>query len=740
MPPSLVTDPAMIVTDFPRQSVALIDYLGAPEDWLVQPHLYCDRLTLAVNAIDEAVLSYEIGAGVVQPGAASFGDYQPLAAQGKFVRITINSSPLIEWVGYVLSQEVLREGVKSVGGVNKLVGQQQRLHCVGLEWFLDRKQIDSAIVEVGPDTLDYVRIHRPLVFNGGPIGTIDPTSSTRANRSTQINVDGQYVFSDEFQTADLWDGDDIVAHLLTYHTPRNAAGDPAPAPFRLHTGDSAAGFLDGFFPTLTSENKTVFALLNEICRPQRGLVWWTEYSEAPDPAIDIRVQSLAAAAVSLPSGGTLPGNTNQETLDFDGELDVRSVQLKQLGMRDYDQVVCRGARQTSTFTVGVTDQTLTIDWSQDGAPSAVGSEPKYKAGTKDQAGYADLSATKKAEANDAFRLSNAFDRVFTAYRIPVNWNGKSGDGATSPRNWALPVLSPNGSVTDGLPIHVQGLRLLNTLRLKRGWNYANPVNPQPNTPDDTLADLAPPFAFVQVKQNPNRWQFVDKLDESEFGEGRPLTEEDEEQSEEEPAARPRITTTFHLAMQPGVPGIRLIAHNGMPHALALNHWQSAEPTQHEPEVDYATLRATVCCEADQFCEGIWPESGLPANKPLNVLVIDFGEAYRLDFLPAHTVVELANGGPITSGPTGAVLRDDRKYLSDMARLAYTWYELGRQQLSVVFRQVRPLFELGMLITAIGEGSTQENVNTVVSSITYDMLDGTVRVDTEDDTLDVRALA
>lgn len=720
---TITTDPSVAVDTFPTQTVETIAYLGAPGGWVAQSDLYCDKLTLSVNGYDKATLTYAVGERVNQVGYAAYANYQPLALRGKFVRVTIVTTPSnIVWIGYVQSDEVLRDAVKNVAGTNKLVGKDQVIQCVGLEYFLDRKQIDSAVIRVNA-TPNYLRIQRPLVFNGGPTSSLDPGSAVRGNRSTAVGAAGVFDFSNDFEGAPLWNGQQIVDHLLKYHTPLNAAGAAAPAEFILHPSD--VGFLSGYYPTLRTEGISVFEALNKICSPQRGLCWWAEYTDGVGAQIKIRVQSAATAAVTLPGGGTLPANNNQETLDFDGERDVSRVSVKQIGSRDYHQVIARGARMTSTCTVGCPDATLIPDWSQLTGSTDAGTEKKYKDAAKGDGDYTTLDDDKKKKRNDSFRKADAYHKVFSAFRIPYTWDGKTGDGGTGQRNWALPILSSSGSIVSGMPINQQGLKLLNTLRLKRGWDYSNPTTPKSATPSGSLGELAPPFAFMRTNDSPEKFQLVEKLRDTNYASNGTTT-----------AA---LKTSYHLYMQQTVPGIRLAHSGGMPHSLALNHWDAtAEPSGTTPELDYAQLRATVCLEADAHCEAKYPETGFPANTPLEILLLDMGPHYRLDFLAANTITGF-NGGLAIKSAAAAVLRDDRKYLADIARMAYEWYQTSRSSLDVTFRQVRPLFERGMLITTIGTGSTQTNINTCVTAITYDMQAGTMQIQTADKSIDLRSL-
>ena len=156
-------------------------------------------------------------------------------------------------------------------------------------------------------------------------------------------------------------------------------------------------------------------------------------------------------------------------------------------------------------------------------------------------------------------------------------------------------------------------------------------------------------------------------------------------------------------------------------------------------MNYGYLRCTVCIEADAYCSAKWPaDNQRPEETPLEVLIIDLGDRYRLDFLAENTIVGLKSG-EIQKADQAAILRDDRNKCGDVARMAYEWYQTNRQTLDVSFRQIRSLFELGMLITTIGAGATTETVNTLISSITYDLKEGTMAIVTADEDLDHRAL-
>ena len=723
MATSVTTDPGTTFTSSIRPLVYSSTDLYDPDGWDLVPFLWCDELKLACNAYSMAKLHYEIG-HVMQPGDTTFDVYAPLDLRGKYVKVLVEQDDALAdlvWVGYVLTDQIQRDGVKTEAGVNKFQGQQQQLQAVGLEWFLDRKQIQSSYVERADS---FVEIQRALVFNGGTSDTIDMKAAHRGNRATSTNSDSLYFFSDDPTTEDKWTAADIVAHLLLYQAPLDSDDNLAPCPYAINPDDAA--YLDGFHPTIASERQTIFQLLNKIISPQRGLCWWLEFDqESSPPTALVRVASQAIGDIGLSGDGNiLPANANQIALNFDSELDVKSVEVTNQGKRNYHKVTCRGARQTCTFTVGIIDETLTNDWTDE-------AEQAYKDAAKDSDGYDALTFAKKADRNDAARHSDLLARVYSYFKIPSDWDGKSGDGDTAAKAYAIANISTTGSVTGGVPLTTQGLRLLNRTRLKLGVDYTSPSTPVDNTPEGRLEEFIPPFAILQVESEPDRYQYCDKMQKSKFHAGGT-------------AVSTSISTPYQLRMQSHAPGFIVNAGGDVQHTIAKDKFDGTnggvdEPSKVKTEVRWESLRATVCAEADFYAFGQSSVDPLPAGVPIEELVIDMGDDYRLDFIAANTIVDLKDGIPILAD-SAAILRDDRETLSDVARIAFQWYREDRQQLTVEFRQQRNLFSLGQLITTIGEGTTQSTINTVISVITYKFdRSGTMTIQTMDDTLDARAL-
>lgn len=679
--------------------------------WTIVPYLYADSLSLRVNAVDEATLSYEFGK-MMRPGEDSFGIVQPLDLAEKFVRIrTFNGAPpeppdtddsvgtpVVTWYGYVIGDVNSRNGVQEILGQNEFMVGTQRISAVGLEYFLGRSQVDSAVVW-DANAASEITIQRPLIFNAGGVSGLTTNISRRGNKKTGA------VFFDQSASSEEWDGEFIIEYLLANHA----------ANFPCTIGLGSFGPLEDYKPVLDTRNMTVFDLFNTLANPRRGYVWWLEYDDGGN-SVDVKIDTLATSSISLPDGGTIPANANQITLDFDSQLDVLSGPTYSRNLSaQYDYIKCRGNRLTCTFTLGFGDGTLEKDWLD-------AQETAYKAGASGEGGYAGLSEDDKKTANDAFRAAEQFARVYGAFRIPADWDGTTGDGggnfALAP---ALPILSTSGSVLGGTPLSLPGLRLLNETLLKEGWDYTDAANPTSVNPSGTEPQFAAPFAMFEVSPTQPNLQFAHAIGRSNF-----LGNDDPNENK----------ISYHLRMQGTAPGVELRAGNGRNHGMAINQWGDAEPSNTEPEVDYETLRVTVSAEADAFAEGVYPATAIPATA--QVLVIQLSDEYRLDYLAPKTVFDLDNGAAKVTN--GGILRDDRARLRDIARLAYEWYWLPRRVLSMGFRQVRDFIGVGNLITTVGTGTTQTSVNTVVGMVSYDFLRSTTSIETLADQFDPRSVA
>lgn len=631
-------------------------------DWTEQPHLVCDNLILgAAPTMTQAALHYQFGtmAREDEPTAS----YQPpLELLNKFVRITCPAIS-VAWVGVVLQQGGTYGPLEDVGGTRQAYGTQQ-FSAVGLEWYLARKTINYSILADG------TRIERAIGYNAG-LGTGRGLDyENRGNRSTG-NI---HRFAIDKDTATLWRGDYIAGALLSNYQPQDAGGNDEPCEFTLTNGN----YLEAFTPTIEVEGHSVWQALNDLISPSRGLQWRVEYDDALNVA-NIIVDSMNLTTITIPGGGgDLPAASSQVALTDANPTEWR-VTINKRGDRRYDNVVCRGARRRAVFTVSIESENMEPSWRS-------ADETAYKA-----------ALGTDAEANDAYREGNRFERVYQCFQIPPDWNGASNDGGSVPTvsTPACPTV-PQGStsITGVQATAMPGLRLLRTLPIRVGYDYDDATAPTARDPDNIYSEWQRPFAVVD-DDGEGTWRFTHTTTENR-------------------------NSGFHINVLDGTPGIQFHPPQGMPHSLAKNHFdpETDGASGTDPIVDYSTIRCTVCGEWDAYCEAKYPLADGDGD-PLQTLYISIGERARFDWLADGTIYDV-NGGTLETVSNGGPLRDDRELCEQMARIAWEWYGVERADVTIQSALTEAPVSVGDLITVIGSGDAAVTVNAVVSQITYQL--------------------
>jgi hypothetical protein len=703
-----ITTALATLDELPDVTIEVKANLAPATPWVAVPHLYCNRITRRANGIDSAELEFQFGPGMKQIAGTAFADYTPLELDGQFVRITVDTSPVMQWVGVIVDDLRSRFG-------GALLKGKQTLTAVGLEWFLGRRQIDSAVFYLNS------RLMRPEVFNGPRLAPVTG-KVTRGNRDATLSS-GTPVFDDGVGAAQEWTAAEMIAHLIKFQFPVDSANAAQPTTWVLDSASAAK--LASYKPTIPTEGRTPLELLQAILAPSRGFCWWLAFSEdlfGGTSTITIYADTLAAAAVSLPGGGTLPANTRQFSLDFQNDGRVRDFSVQKLLTTRYRQVKCRGARMTSTLTLGFGDGTLDEGWT-------TAEETAYKDAASADADYGALAAEDQSARNDAVRRRADLWRAYGAFQIPDGWDQKSGDGVGTPRNWSFPVLSTTGSVLGNLPINQLGLRVLPATRLLRGSDYRDIEDITTTASADLPIEYEPPLVWIEVApfveevtgpepadEKPARYQLVDKLADADFGVGAEATE----------------LASYYVYALEGAPGFALRSGGGVAHTIAKDSFTGAEPTGTEPQLDYNKLRATLTIEADTYCEAVWPET--PTGSVLTEeLVVYLGEEYRLDFLPAKTMVGTDSGVPVLTN--GGLLRDDREKLLAIAKQLFQWYSVPRKVFGASWQRIAEFtgggkfLAVGSLLTTIEVGGSPETVSAVINEVAWDLTTGEMSVGT-----------
>ena len=655
------------------------------DPWTAQPFLICNRLTrAAMPTIDSASFLWRSG-DILQPGESTFENYPRLDIGNNYVRIE-SPALLIDWIGYVVADNIGRNAAKDDNGNLRLESETPSYTAVGLEWFLSRVQVDSSVFYKDDDNHD--RIQRPVGYNMGMGSGRSVSYASRGNKDTRTSAD-QSVFAQDSDNAEPWDAFQIVENLLFFHGPRDENGDPGPVKFNASSASSAN--LAWYSPQVPTEGRSVLDVLGQVIDKNRGLVWWTKYDDLDD-SISVVVSSGSPSAVALPSGATLPQAGNLVTYDFDDDIAVASSSVGRDASRRYDRVKVRGARRRTVMTVSVADGNLEESWKPE-----------------EETAYKDAEGTD-AEKNDRFRKASRFERVYQAFRIPEDWDGKAGDGKGGTKDYVSPLLPPGSvSVIDGEPFHLHGLRFLRNTPLKAGFDYTDATNATSNLPAKTQPDFLRPFCLVKHGE-----KFV-------FGD-RSANHIDEDDSSTE-----RLKSSYQLIPLTDEPGFQ-VRSTGMPHALAEGHFDGAAESKVEPEIDYANILFTTAVEWDSYCEGAWPEV-VPTASPVQELVIYLGNGLRLDWLAQQTVFDIDESGDVRTVGTGGPIQDDRQVCEDIARVAYEWYSTPRSTLEVSLKNLQAPVAIGDLITKIGTaGENYElTINATATQITHDLEKGTTSI-------------
>ena len=710
------------------------------EAWRSDYRLQATGLNLRANGLDSATLVYRYSShGQLgpepNPALTAWGSLGNLLDTtersptiGDYVRIAYApgeqpEDPPLYWYGVILAENDTwaREShdPSDPNPEPQEIGTTT-LRVVGLEHFLARTQITSAVVadtSAGADPEAHRRVGRAFTFNGGVDGLReDGPAYQRANRDPTLRTaQPDTFFTEQFYTfasgdpaitPQLWNAWQMIDYLLAHHNPRDESNPYRELPCRYRLGEGAE-LLEKFTPTIPTEGRTPLEVISQIARPSRGLCWSTEYKpeEPLGPTLVIHVHSISSSDLPLPSGQLLTGNPNQFHLDPDGDPTGVQLQWGAAGEARYDAIRFRGAKQTVTFTVSPQDGNLVKDWRDE-------DETEYKTAASGAGDYPAEEADQKRR-NDAMRGEPKFDRVYAAWRIPDSWDQKVGDGsggvAAGNRKEVFAKLDEYGD-----PIEIAGevqteevflpaMRFMEETRLPAAISSTG------------RRQYEPPMIYLPDAEG--KFRLGERMNDAAA-----------------PSGTDRLAS-YHVRVEESGLAIGLVSTAGLSHTLAKTDFAGAAPSRREGEIDWQTMRATVTVESDVYCEAVYREAGTVQQRPLEELVIDMGEGYRLDYLAPHTVTGVEDG-ELTINAAGGLLRDDRQVLADLAAAAMQWYRLPRRSLTASWRNLIHELTPGVIITDVGQAGYTREVGRVVGEVSWNYEAGTTLVKTLDGSVEV----
>lgn len=683
--------------------------------WTEQPLMIPQFITdQAGPGHSESKLRFRYGKGMLPATGSRAADSTPATITrggfiGNYVKIEVAGLPT--WYGVIVDVEDGRMGLLNTTNVSGI----ETYSAFALTWFLDQaKPITQSLVKYSGGTW---LIDRTIPFNGGTDGRRGP------DRISWKNYDAtNKCFTDRGQTVapTKWTAANAIEYVFANFPPKNAAGSVL-IPFALHS--SALSFLDYEIPLLQYEGMTPWQLINRLVDRRRGLGLSTVISGS---TVELLIFSQNVASISLPgNGGTIPANPNTMTYDFDNAVNIKEAKVTTTLLTRYDQIVVRGERAGSVFSVRP-QTNFEPNWTTAAAL-------KYNNAAKNEPGYTLLTDADKEAANMDRRAADDLARVFSWWKPKSTWSGRADtDPSTGTAPYAFPKINADGVIDLNTPANVQraGLRIMPYIPHRQGVDYSvGAITPDTSDSDDVEADFIPPMVFFQTpiirtSTTDAGWIHCERLNQSVAS-----------NSDKRP-----YTYSVDLAVRDDFPGL-IFRTSGKPQHYLCQELYVPDGTFEDiasgEGINSDKWLGTIYMQQDQYCRAQWPlDASVPSLDLVRQLHLHVPEAY-LDYLVPGTIVGV-QAGELKKTALGGYLRDDRKRLQDIARLAFAWYGTTRKVLNLSFRGITSGFTIGDLITSVGTGGFSETINTAITSITYDLQGGTTSLHTQFGELDFTA--
>lgn len=713
MPTAIDVKEGAIFNRMPGHSVQIKEFWF--QAWTDQPYLRANSLSKRCHpGVGTAELEYDYGY-ILREDQDAAELYPRLELLHWFVRIQVDqyddngvlTTPIV-WIGFVEEEGDGRDGARLDSAGDRQATGKQTFVAYAMESFLERALVRESTVEasagqtsLGPE----LALGRPLGFNVPPARSNDVI---RGNRSNAPGAEGSYIFAQDISTAEEWSLRDAVEYLLAYRSPKNPGGAVS-IEYQLDV-DSVPQIPDWNHPRMPVAGESVYELLGKLLSRKRLVGFYCDVDESGSSSVVKVCPFTFAEATVMLGANPIVANENLVTLDFDAAFDVDEAVFKQSGSQQYDQVICRGDRKGSCFTLSWLDGTLRDTWD-------IGVETEYNTAASGQTDYPSGYAEQR-QRNALWRRADKYERVYAWFNVLDSWDGTVKDGEGN--GTAAPVFVVDDDFATAAPFYLPELLFRPSLPLLTDHDYADSAiadgTVTDKTPANSQAERLPPMAFLKLisQDGVTRYQHAEKPVEA-------------DKTDKFSLGGPQWHCS--LRMQDRALGIELRVHGAPQHVIAKTDF-SPLPSDVTPVADYQdNLLVTVYAQSDHVLEVKVPPTDelTTAADVLRTLTIDFGEDGRLDYLPANTVVAVKDGKLVRS--TGGYVRDDRERMTEVAEMAYAWYQTPRQAFTLGFRQVSGRFSLGMLITQVGSGATLENVNTPITSIEWDLLRGRTVIQT-----------
>ncbi len=587
------------------------------------------------------------------------------------------------WTG-LIQAEVLR----LLGQSGNVKITDQTIQAWGLETLLDT-WLDGAWVknpgEDEPEWIDHLPIfNRRHQFGGNIIG----------NRSFMRETEElTYIFSSDDE---LWSNYDIIEYFLAHYNYENGPEFHLAANGEIKT---ALENITGIYDFRTTKTRIA---INHLINRGRGLGWHVVIT---GNLVDIVPFSLLDESIKLDEV-IMPANFNIVAPDLWTKKEQIKVDIKRDITHVYDRIVVQGGKMKSCCSLHFdmegdsSHPSLEKGWSEE-------AETAFKNAAKTSEEYNGLSDQEKGELNDKFRKEDKFDRVFTIFRVPHDWDwslpSSSGDIIVNP------FLDPAGELDIGRQAGFWNAdkKFSNSLPFQVGVDYSD-KEPIDNNPDYAEPEFRTPF--ILVKGAEGKYQYADK----------------------------RLK---HYAAVRVLSREMAISMRFNPQYLAAkDHWDEAEPAVYEAKIeesgiDYEYIIATVFIETDQSIRIVHAFNYYENQKTLLITIPDA----ELWYIVPGTIVGVDKDGELIEyGCDDNLLRDDRSRLRAALNAAAAWYGRRHDKVEIAIKEIDPGIPVGTLITNSDVAGT-EAVKSTVTSIQWDFQSKSTIIRTDYGELDISGI-
>lgn len=471
-------------------------------DWIESPNVIAKEAVYRIApGTSVATLEYRFGT-VAVPGQFEPAVLLPLDETRYYVLIvnTGEDGSPFHWIGYSESPIVTKRYPSESGGIQNGV---QDVPCYGLDRMLQYAWIDSSIIR-NPDVAanqKWLRKAGAPHFNPKQKG-----NRTEDKIELQDNVE-QYLLEKPNIWFNFWSTRDIIEYLVRFYLPTNDYGIGV-IPWAVSPDISMIPNWDR--PTIDMKGMTCWDAINELLSPDKMLGWYVEpYVENPTnffgqqtPIVRnvyIRPFSRLASALTLPSVGSMPANTNRVVWITGGDQ-FTDGELQFDDSDRVDQVIVQGPRE-----IGVG----TFEYEKEYEPGwfEFADEPRYETAKSQDPSWAGLKQWEKTEWNTYYRDLPFLANVFRRYSFLEDWDGTCGG---DPLFQEIPPTDTDGDGDpDGQPKtyipYLGAVELLENLPLYRGINYEG--DPTAIEEKEGLQNL-PILAFIERPRAPGTYAIV----------------------------------------------------------------------------------------------------------------------------------------------------------------------------------------------------------------------------------------